>query len=137
MKTKPIIRFEGKLAELTFTESPHKDIVVMVNLETRRMKASLLTDNSTTNLLLMSREIRIVNEWVDKQLGKGKRLKLLLNRLQKINTFINEELRDVSEYLDAEDDQDVTWEIENNIKLNYDLEKLKRIIKKQYNEESL
>ena len=104
---------------------------VVVDVTDNDMTARGWTNSNEFKYHLTPSDKRIINEWVTKQGHKMELIKSLKNDLEDMNAKLISKLQEVKSMLDEGDD-DIKWELENNIKLDYDLNKIEKLLKQNY-----
>lgn len=104
---------------------------VVVDVTDNDMTARGWTNSNEFKYHLKPSDKRIIRSWVTKQRHKMELIKSLKNDLEDMNAKIISKLQEVKSMLDEGDD-DIKWELENNIKLDYDIEKIEKLLKQNY-----
>ena len=120
-KTIPKFYYSNDFVRLRF-ETKKLDVVVDVRKDLSTITAKGWTIENDFNYHLKHSEIETIKSWVTKQEHKRNMLRELKNDLEVMNAKLIDKLQEVKSMLDEGDD-DIKWELDNNIKLDYDSER--------------
>ena len=126
----PKLDYSHDFVRVTF-ETKKLDVVVDVSKDLSSMTATGCTTEKDFRYHLKPSEMQTIKLWVIKQSHKLELIKSLKDDLEDMNFRLQNKLEEVKSMLD-EGDEDIMWELENEIKLDYDLNKIEKLLKQNY-----